>query len=53
MRKLNYTRHLPHQAPDGFPLFITWNLKGAMPVAAIDDLKQMRETAGTATAGTG
>jgi putative transposase len=40
---LNYTRHLPHQAPAGSPIFVTWNLKGAMPGAAIEELKQKRE----------
>src|SRR6516162_7491988 len=29
--KSNYERHLPHQIPDLHPLFLTWNLKGAMP----------------------
>jgi hypothetical protein len=24
-------RHLPHRAPEGSPIFLTWNLKGAMP----------------------
>jgi putative transposase len=40
---LNYTRHLPHLAPEGCPIFVTWNLKGAMPVAAIAELKKKRE----------
>lgn len=26
-----YRRHLPHQVPAGTPLFLTWNLKGAIP----------------------
>jgi len=26
-----YQRHLPHQIPEKFPIFLTWNLKGAMP----------------------
>jgi len=29
--KRNYVRHLPHQIPENFPIFLTWNLKGAMP----------------------
>lgn len=29
--KHSYERHLPHQVPAGFPLFLTWNLKGAFP----------------------
>jgi hypothetical protein len=38
----NYARHLPHQVPAGFPIFLTWNLKGAMPPAAIEKLRQRR-----------
>jgi len=38
-----YRRHLPHQAPEGFPLFLTWNLKGAMPQEAIEKLIQERQ----------
>ena len=29
--KRAYRRHLPHQIPEGFPIFVTWNLKGALP----------------------
>jgi type I restriction enzyme R subunit len=29
--KRSYERHLPHQIPEGHPLFLTWNLKGALP----------------------
>ena len=28
--KRSYERHLPHQIPEKCPLFLTWNLKGAM-----------------------
>ncbi len=34
-----YERHLPHQVPTGFPVFLTWNLKGSLPqrvVAALE-----------------
>ena len=41
--KRSYTRHLPHEVPDGFPIFLTWNLKGAMPQAAIEKLFKERE----------
>ncbi len=34
-----YQRHLPHEMPDGVPFFITWNLKGAMPGDAIEQLR--------------
>ena len=36
-------RHLPHQAPDGSPVFVTWNLKGATPKVVLQDLKQQRD----------
>jgi REP element-mobilizing transposase RayT len=29
--KREYRRHLPHQVPNDVPIFLTWNLKGAMP----------------------
>jgi putative transposase len=41
--KRNYARHLPHQAPAGFPIFLTWNLKGAMPNPAIDAVRGERD----------
>jgi hypothetical protein len=41
--KRNYARHLPHQAPAGFPIFLTWNLKGAMPNSAIDAVRRERD----------
>jgi hypothetical protein len=40
---LHYTRHLPHHAPEGSPLFVTWNFKGAMPADAVEGLRQKRE----------
>src|SRR5207249_486576 len=41
--KRDYERHLPHQVPEGFPLFLTWNLKGALPVEVIARLNAERE----------
>jgi REP element-mobilizing transposase RayT len=41
-----YMRHLPHQVPEGFPIFLTWNLKGAMPRAAIEELRRERRRLG-------
>lgn len=38
-----YRRHLPHQVPRGFPIFLTWNLKGALPAEALDRLRQERK----------
>jgi type I restriction enzyme R subunit len=38
-----YRRHLPHQLPDRAPLFLTWNLKGAMPKAALAQVERERE----------
>lgn len=42
-KQRSYTRHLPHEVPEGFPIFLTWNLKGAMPRAAIEKLVKERE----------
>ncbi|MSR58844.1 MAG: hypothetical protein EXS05_14530 [Planctomycetaceae bacterium] len=39
----NYQRHLPHQIPDGFPIFLTWNLKGALPQEVIDSVDRERK----------
>ncbi|MEN6624838.1 MAG: transposase [Candidatus Sumerlaeia bacterium] len=38
-----YQRHLPHGAPDDSPIFITWNLKGALPQLALDRIHHLRE----------
>src|SRR5262249_19789374 len=38
-----HRRHLPHEIPDDVPLFITWNLKGALPAKAIVKLKEERD----------
>jgi len=38
-----YERHLPHQVPPGFPIFLTWNLKGALPKRIIDALEREEE----------
>jgi putative transposase len=38
-----YRRHLPHQIPEGVPIFLTWNLKGAIPRAVIDQLRRSRQ----------
>lgn len=40
--KREYHRHLPHQVPDGFPIFLTWNLKGAMPEVAVERIRRER-----------
>lgn len=37
-----YRRHLPHQIPADNPIFLTWNLKGAMPRDVIERLKRER-----------
>ena len=39
----SYERHLPHEIPEGYPIFLTWNLKGAMPREIIEKLRQERE----------
>jgi REP-associated tyrosine transposase len=38
-----YRRHLPHQVPDGAVIFLTWNLKGAMPREVANRLRRERE----------
>jgi putative transposase len=38
-----YSRHLPHQVPKGFPIFLTWNLKGAMPRSALEAFRRERQ----------
>jgi type I restriction enzyme R subunit len=38
-----YQRHLPHQIPQGFPIFLTWCLKGAVTRAMLDSREQERE----------
>jgi REP element-mobilizing transposase RayT len=40
--KREYRRHLPHQIPDGVPIFVTWNLKGAIPRAVVDRSRRER-----------
>src|SRR5262249_50253277 len=37
-----FERHLPHQHPEGFPLFFTWNLKGSVPAHLITALDEER-----------
>ncbi len=41
--KREYYRHLPHQIPEGVPIFLTWNLKGAIPQAVISQFKRERQ----------
>ena len=43
VEKRFYERHLQHQVPEGFPIFLTWNLKGAMPRNAWRALHGERE----------
>jgi REP element-mobilizing transposase RayT len=40
--KRQYERHLPHQIPDGSPIFLTWNLKAAFPKEVVERLRQER-----------
>jgi putative transposase len=40
--KREYERHLPHQIPEGFPIFLTWNLKGAFPKEVVQRLRSER-----------
>ncbi len=41
--KQHYQRHLPHQVPDGFPIFLTWNLKGAFRDEVVAQIRAERE----------
>src|SRR5579872_4650725 len=43
MMKRDYYRHLPHQIPEGFPIFLTWNLKGALSRPVLEMLARERE----------
>lgn len=38
-----YRRHLPHQIPPDRPIFLTWNLKGAIPRRVANRLQKYRE----------
>ena len=38
----SYARHLPHFVPEGFPIFLTWNLKGAMPRTVLESVRYER-----------
>jgi putative transposase len=38
-----YRRHLPHQVPEGAVIFLTWNLKGAVPHEVADRLRREHE----------
>jgi REP element-mobilizing transposase RayT len=40
---MEYHRHLPHQVPDGYPIFLTWNLKGAIPRKVAEQLRRQRD----------
>lgn len=40
---LRYRRHLPHQIPPGVPIFVTWNLKGALPQEVQEELRRERD----------
>jgi REP element-mobilizing transposase RayT len=35
-----YQRHLPHEIPEGSPIFLTWNLKGSLPFRVIQQLQE-------------
>jgi putative transposase len=39
----NYRRHLPHQIPEDTPIFLTWNLKGALPQEVLIRLQENRQ----------
>jgi len=39
----SYRRHLPHQIPPGVPIFVTWNLKGALPREVVNKIRVERQ----------
>ena len=39
----SYRRHLPHQIPKGYPIFLTWNLKDSLPQRVLRQLDQERK----------
>jgi putative transposase len=41
--KVYYERHLPHQVPEGYPIFLTWNLKGALPKEILAQIRLKKE----------
>jgi len=41
--RASYQRHLPHRVPEGFPLFLTWNLKGSLPRRIVELLELDRK----------
>src|SRR6476661_5533315 len=41
--KREYRRHLPHQIPPDVPIFLTWNLKNAMPREVVERLERERQ----------
>ncbi len=40
--KRTYRRHLPHEIPEGVPIFVTWNLKDAIPSSIVETLRRER-----------
>jgi REP element-mobilizing transposase RayT len=38
-----YRRHLPHGAPENAAVFVTWNLKGALPKTALQQIEAVRK----------
>jgi hypothetical protein len=38
-----YRRNLPHIHPDGYPIFLTFNLTNSLPAEIVKDLKARRE----------
>jgi hypothetical protein len=36
-------RHLPHQVPSGYPIFLNWNLKDSVPRHVIDELEREQQ----------
>jgi hypothetical protein len=41
--KRSYQRHLPHEIPEGVPVFVSWNLKGALPAPVLAMLRREKD----------
>ena len=49
----SYERHLPHQVPANTPIFLTWNLKGAITREMYEQIEQERQRLARQAARTG
>ncbi len=43
LQDIYYRHHLPHIHPEGYPIFITFNLVGSIPMEVFRELKEQRD----------